>query len=96
MNESAPGHHVDLNVVIIRRHQSVQLEGTMAKKIIFVSDLSGKELDANSAVRVTVSFSDARRGTYVVDAAEGDAEVQKLISVGTKQARRGRRPKSQS
>lgn len=67
----------------------------MAKKIVFVSDLSGKELDPNSAVRVTVSFSDARRGTYVVDAAEGDAEVQKLISVGTKQARRGRRPKSQ-
>ena len=27
----------------------------MAKKIIFVSDLSGKELDANSAVRVTVA-----------------------------------------
>jgi hypothetical protein len=67
----------------------------MAKKVIFVSDLSGKELDANSAVRVTVSFSDARRGTYVVDAAENDAEVQKLISVGTKQARRGRPGKSQ-
>jgi len=67
----------------------------MAKKIIFVSDLSGKELDANSAVRVTVSFSDSRRGTYVVDAAEGDAEVQKLISVGTKQARRGRPRKPQ-
>jgi hypothetical protein len=68
----------------------------MAKKIIFVSDLSGKELDANSAVRVTVSFSHGRRGTYVVDAAEGDAEVQKLISVGTKQARRGRPRKTQS
>ena len=67
----------------------------MAKKIIFVSDLSGEELDFNSAVRVTVSFNDARRGTYVVDAAEGDAELQKLISVGTKQARRGRKPKSQ-
>ena len=67
----------------------------MAKKIIFVSDLSGKELESNSAVRVTVSFSDARRGTYVVDAAESDAEVQKLISVGNKQARRGRKPKSQ-
>ena len=67
----------------------------MAKKIIYVSDLSGKELDSNSAVRVAVSFSDARRGTFVVDAAEGDAEVQKLISVGTKQARRGRKPKSQ-
>jgi hypothetical protein len=68
----------------------------VAKRIIFVSDLSGKELDSNSAVRVTVSFTDARRGTYVVDAAENDAEIQKLISVGTKQARRGRKPKSQS
>jgi hypothetical protein len=68
----------------------------MAKKIIFVSDLSGKELDEGSAVRVTVSFSDARRGTYVVDAAESDAEIQKLISVGTKQAKRGRPRKSQS
>lgn len=67
----------------------------MAKKVIFVSDLSGKELDANSAVRIAVSFTDARRGTYVIDAAEGDAEVQKLISVGTKQARRGRPRKSQ-
>jgi hypothetical protein len=67
----------------------------MAKKVIFVSDLSGKELDENAAVRVTVSFNDARRGTYVVDAAESDAEVQKLVSVGTKQARRGRPRKSQ-
>jgi len=68
----------------------------MAKKIIFVSDLSGNELDENSAVRVTVSFGDARRGTYVIDAAETDSEVQKLISVGTKQARRGRPRKQQS
>jgi hypothetical protein len=68
----------------------------MAKKVIFVSDLSGKELDSNDAVRITVSFADARRGTYVVDAAEGDAEVQKLVSVGTKQARRGRPRKSTS
>ena len=65
----------------------------MARKTIYVSDLSGKELEPNSAVRVTVSFGDARRGTYVVDAAESDTEVQKLISVGTKQARRGRKPK---
>ena len=66
----------------------------MARKIIYVSDLSGKELDSNSAVRVTVSFNDARRGTYVIDAAESDTEVRKLISVGTKQARRGRKPKA--
>ena len=68
----------------------------MAKKVIFVSDLSGDELHENAAVRVTVSFTDARRGSYVVDAAESDAEVQRLISVGTKQARRGRPRKSQS
>jgi hypothetical protein len=59
----------------------------VAKKIIFVSDLSGKEIDPKDAVRVTVSYADARRGTVVVDAHESDAEVQRLVAVGTKQAR---------
>jgi hypothetical protein len=67
----------------------------MARKIIFVSDLSGKEIDEKDAVRVTVTYADARKGTVVVDAHESDTEVQRLVSVGTKQARRGRKPKSQ-
>ena len=66
----------------------------MARRTIFVSDLSGKEIDERDAVRITVTFTDARKGQIVVDAHPDDAEVKKLVQVGTKQARRGRRPKS--
>lgn len=66
----------------------------MARKTVYVSDLSGKQLDEKDAVRITVSFSDARRGQYVVDAHPDDAEVKQLLAKGTKQARRGRRPKA--
>jgi hypothetical protein len=66
----------------------------MARKTIVVSDLSGKELDTKDSVRVTVSFSDARRGQYVLDAHPDDTEVKRLIEKGTKQARRGRKPKA--
>jgi hypothetical protein len=69
----------------------------MAKKTIFVSDLSGKTIDNDrDAVKVTVSFGDARRGLYVIDAHPDDAEVKALISKGMKQARRGRKPKGNS
>ena len=62
----------------------------MAKRTIFVSDLSGKEIAEKDAVRITVSFSDARKGLVVVDAHPNDAEVKRLTEAGTKQARRGR------
>lgn len=67
---------------------------SMARRTIFVSDLSGKEIDERDAVRVTVSYTDARRGQVVVDAHPDDAEVKRLVEVGTKQARRGRKPKA--
>jgi hypothetical protein len=67
----------------------------MARKTIFVSDLSGKEIpNDRDAVKITVTFGDARRGQYVVDAHPDDAEVKDLVAKGTQQARRGRRPKS--
>ena len=66
----------------------------MAHKTIFVSDLSGKEIDDGSAVKITVTFDDARRGMYVLDAHPDDAEVKSLVEKGTKQARRGRNPKA--
>ena len=66
----------------------------MARKTIFVSDLSNRELDDNDHVTITVKFSDARRGQYVVDAHPDDSEVKRLLNAGTRQARRGRRPKS--
>jgi hypothetical protein len=33
----------------------------MARKTIYVSDLTGKEIDEKSAARITINFSDARR-----------------------------------
>lgn len=66
----------------------------MARRTIFVSDLSGKEITENDAVHITVKFSDARRGQYMIDAHPDDAEVKRLIEKGAKQARRGRRPRA--
>ncbi len=66
----------------------------MARKTVFVSDLSGKEIDEKDAVRITVVYADARKGQVVVDAHPDDAEVKELVQAGAKQARRGQRPKS--
>jgi hypothetical protein len=64
----------------------------MARKTIFVSDLTGKEIDEKNAATVTIRYADARRGQVVLDV--NAAEVDDLASKGQKQARRGRRPKS--
>ncbi|HEY8631457.1 MAG TPA: hypothetical protein VIL73_13085 [Gaiellaceae bacterium] len=66
----------------------------MARKTIFVSDLSNRELEEGEHVTITVKFADARRGQYVVDAHPADSEVKRLTEAGTKQARRGRKPKA--
>jgi hypothetical protein len=67
----------------------------MAKKTIFVSDLSGKVIaNDRDAVKITVTFGDARRGQYAIDAHPDDPEVKSLIAKGRQQARRGRRPKA--
>jgi hypothetical protein len=63
----------------------------MARKTIIVSDISGREIDDRDAAKVTITYSDARRGQVVLDV--NAAEVDDLASKGTKQARRGRRPK---
>lgn len=64
----------------------------MARKTIFVSDLTGKPIDDNDAVTVTLRYADARRGIIVLDA--NASEVSDLASKGRKQARRGRPPKT--
>lgn len=64
----------------------------MAKKTIFVSDLSGKEIPEGRAAQISIKFSDARKGTYVLDVLDDEAE--ELGRKGRKQARRGRKPKS--
>jgi hypothetical protein len=66
----------------------------MARKTIFVSDLTGKTIDEKEAATVTIRYADARRGQVVLDVNAN--EVADLASKGVKQARRGRKPKSQS
>jgi hypothetical protein len=64
----------------------------MAKKTIFVSDLTGQTIDEKDAATVTIRYSDARRGQVVLDV--NASEVADLAEKGTKQARRGRKPKA--
>lgn len=63
----------------------------MAKKTIIVSDISGKEIDESEAAKVTITYADARRGQVILDV--NASEVEELARQGTRQARRGRRPK---
>lgn len=64
----------------------------MARKTIMVSDLSGEEVEEGKGATVTFKFSDARKGTIVLDVT--DEEGEEMGRKGRKQARRGRRPKS--
>ena len=64
----------------------------MARKTIFVSDLSGKEIsDEKDAAQVVIKYGDARRGQVTLDVLA--SEVDDLASKGKKTARRGRKPK---
>ncbi len=62
----------------------------MARKTIYVSDLTGKNIDEKDAAIVTIRYADARRGQVVLDA--NADEVADLAAKGVKQARRGRKP----
>ena len=64
----------------------------MARKSIFVSDLSGKEISEGNGAQVTIKFNDARKGSIVLDVT--DEEGEELGRKGRRQARRGRRPKA--
>jgi len=64
----------------------------MARKTIFVSDLTGRTIDEKDAATVTIKYSDARKGQVVLDV--NASEVSDLAAKGTKQARRGRKPKA--
>jgi hypothetical protein len=64
----------------------------MAKRTIFVSDLSGEQIDEKNAAQLVIRYRDARRGQVVLDV--NADEVADLAAKGTKQARRGRRPKT--
>ena len=69
----------------------------MARKTIFVSDFSSKEIaDEKQAATITVKYGDGRRGVIVADAHIDDDIVRQIVAAGRQQARRGRRPKSES
>jgi hypothetical protein len=61
---------------------------------ILVSDLSGEGIDPKDAVQVIIGYQDARRGQIVLDA--NAAEVENLAERGQRQARRGRKPRTQA
>jgi hypothetical protein len=68
--------------------------GAMARKTIFVSDISGKPIpEERDGATVVITFNDARRGVVRLDVLA--SEVEDLTSKGTKQARRGRKPGTQ-
>jgi len=66
----------------------------LARKTIFVSDLSGEEIREKDAAQLVIKYQDARRGQVVLDVNAN--EVDDLARKGQKQARRGRRPKSET
>jgi hypothetical protein len=66
----------------------------VARKTIYVSDLTGKSIDEKDAATLTIRYADARRGQVVLDVNAN--EVTDLAAKGTKQARRGRKPKAAS
>jgi hypothetical protein len=63
----------------------------MARKAVFVSDLSGDTIPEGQAAKIRISFEDARRGSYEIDATA--EEGQELGRKGRPTARRGRKPK---
>ena len=68
----------------------------MARKTVFVSDFSNKEIaDDKQAATITVKFGDGRRGVIVADAHADDKIVADIAKVGRQQARQGRRPKAE-
>jgi len=64
----------------------------MAKKTIHIRDISGREVPEGRGATISIKFTDARKGTYVLDVT--DSEAEELGAKGRKQARRGRRPKA--
>jgi hypothetical protein len=64
----------------------------MARRLVLISDLTGSEINEKDAAKLTITYADARRGQIVLDV--NASEVDDLAAKGTKQARRGRKPKS--
>jgi hypothetical protein len=63
----------------------------MAKQTVLVSDVSGVPIEEGKAAKIRISFDDARRGNYELDATVDEVAV--WVAKGRRVARRGRRPK---
>jgi hypothetical protein len=46
----------------------------VAKKTVFVSDLSGDEIEEGKSATISIKFADARKGTYVLDVTDEEGE----------------------
>lgn len=66
----------------------------MARKTVFVSDLSGDQIEEGRAAKIRISFDDGRRGNFEIDATA--EEAMELARRGRQVARRGRKPKKSS
>lgn len=66
----------------------------MARRTVFVSDLSGETIEDGKGATIRINFRDARKGNAQLDVTEREAD--ELAAKGTKVARRGRRPRGQS
>jgi hypothetical protein len=60
--------------------------------VVAATDRHRSRLDEKNAATVTIKYADARRGQVVLDV--NASEVDDLAVKGTKQARRGRKPKA--
>jgi hypothetical protein len=63
----------------------------MAKKTLLVSDLTGEPIDDKDYAKLTIRYSDARRGQIGLDV--NAEEIAEIAAKGIQQARRGRKPK---
>jgi hypothetical protein len=67
----------------------------MARKTVFVSDFSNKEIaDEKQSATITIRYGDGRRGIVVADAHIDDKIVADIARAGRQQARRGRPKKA--
>jgi hypothetical protein len=69
---------------------SGELEASVAKKTVLISDMSGSEIPDGKGATIRITFRDARKGVRELDVT--DAEADRLG--GRSVARRGRRPKN--
>lgn len=64
----------------------------MARKTVFVSDLSGDTIEDGKAAKIRITFDDGRRQSIEIDATADEAA--ELGRKGHAVARRGRKPKT--